>query len=132
MMSIATIFIAITSIFTLATAQNVYRCGSSYSQQPCPGGTAVPVDDMRSGAQQAQAVDAAARDARLGRRLERERLDEEARVAPAVNATGAARVATGTASPRRTPGKLYKPEVFTAVVPGSKPRKPKARKRTGN
>ena len=38
-----------------AQAQGVYRCGNTYSAQPCPGGTAVAVDDARTADQQQQA-----------------------------------------------------------------------------
>ena len=31
-----------------AAAQTIYRCGDSYSQQPCPGGKEVQADDPRS------------------------------------------------------------------------------------
>ena len=34
-----------------AAAQGVYRCGNTYSQQPCPGGKEVAVEDERSAAQ---------------------------------------------------------------------------------
>jgi len=55
----------------------VYRCGASYSQEPCAGGSAVAVDDTRSAAQVAQAQRVAQLDARLADALRRERLQAE-------------------------------------------------------
>ena len=40
-------------MITAAGAQPVYRCGSSYGQQPCPGGTPVAADDSRTPAEAA-------------------------------------------------------------------------------
>ena len=47
-----------------AQAQAVYRCGDSYSQQPCPGGKPVQVEDARSADQRADSLKAAQRDAK--------------------------------------------------------------------
>jgi len=52
----------------------VYRCGASYSHEPCTGGGAVAVDDARSASQIAQARKVALLDARLADALERQRL----------------------------------------------------------
>ena len=62
-----------------ASAQPVFRCGDSYSERPCPGGTEVPAADPRSPAQQAQARAAIARDLKAAQALETARLKEEAR-----------------------------------------------------
>lgn len=64
-----------------STAQTVYRCGNSYSQIPCAGAVTVPVDDVRSEAQQAQARIGVARDKALADQLEAQRLAEEAAAA---------------------------------------------------
>jgi len=98
-----------------AQAQSVYRCGESYSTQPCPGGTVVPTDDPRSAAQRAQADAATRRDARSAQVLEQERLRLEAKPAPAnilASAPGDA-----PAGDRKAPqARLKKPDVFTAVA----------------
>ena len=61
-----------------APAQTVYRCGNSYSQQPCPGGSALDASDSRT-PEQRQAQDASVRhERRVADRLEKERLKEEA------------------------------------------------------
>ncbi|HSB25847.1 MAG TPA: hypothetical protein VLE94_22330 [Burkholderiaceae bacterium] len=55
----------------------VYRCGASYSQEPCTSGSAIAVDDTRSAAQVAQARRVAQLDARLADAMRRERLQAE-------------------------------------------------------
>ena len=52
---ITSILIALGSIPTGASAQNVYRCGSSYSQKPCPDAVVVDVEDTRSNSQKVEA-----------------------------------------------------------------------------
>lgn len=64
----------------LVAAQTVYRCGNSYSESPCPQGTAVDVSDPRSAAQKRDSDTAAQRNARAADAMERARLKEEARV----------------------------------------------------
>ena len=113
-----------------AQAQNVYRCGESYSTQPCPGATVVPTDDPRSAAQRAQADAATRRDAKSAAVLEKERLRQEGKPAPATILAPA----TGDAptDDRKAPqARLKKPEVFTAVAPrkpGDSPVKKKKKK----
>lgn len=63
-----------------ASAQTVYRCGNSYSQNPCPNGVALDVADPRTPAQRAEAAAAAARDKQTANALEKTRLTDEARV----------------------------------------------------
>lgn len=59
-------------------AEQIYRCGNSYSQQPCAGGTAIDADDKRS-SEQRKAHDAAVRRERQeADRLEKERIKTEA------------------------------------------------------
>ena len=67
-----------------AVAQKVYKCGSSYSQVPCPAATVVEVDDARSAGQKKQTDDAARRDARLADDMEKARLKQDALAAPAL------------------------------------------------
>ena len=58
----------------IVTAQErVYRCGSSYSQQPCAAAIAVPVDDTRTDAQRVAALRVVARDQQTAELLARER-----------------------------------------------------------
>ena len=57
-------------------AQAVYKCGSTYSQIPCPNGVVINTD-ARSSAQKAQADLATARDARTASAMEKARLLQE-------------------------------------------------------
>ena len=56
---------------------SVQRCGTSYSREPCAGGSAVAVDDARTADQLAQARKVALLDARRADALERQRLTAE-------------------------------------------------------
>ena len=59
--------------------QTVYRCGDSYSQQPCPDAKAVPAEDPRTAVQRRESLQATQRDAQAAHRMEEARLKEEAR-----------------------------------------------------
>ena len=62
---------------TAAQAQTVYRCGNSYSQTPCPGGSTVDATDSRT-PEQRKAHEASVRqEKRAGDALEKNRLKEE-------------------------------------------------------
>ncbi|MEK9803190.1 MAG: hypothetical protein VW475_07305 [Curvibacter sp.] len=62
---------------TVAQAQTVYRCGNSYSQTPCPGGSTVDATDSRT-PEQRKAHEASVRqEKRAGDALEKNRLKEE-------------------------------------------------------
>jgi len=76
----ATLFAA---TFSVAQAQTVYRCGSAYSETPCPNAKLVEVSDMRSGAQQAEARQVADDERRLASEMRRERLADERAIRPA-------------------------------------------------
>lgn len=70
--------IAAMTLCTGLSAQTVYRCGSSYSQTPCPGGNAVDATDSRS-PEQRKAHDASVQhEKRAGNTLEKTRQKEEA------------------------------------------------------
>ncbi|HEY4068722.1 MAG TPA: hypothetical protein VGM74_17600 [Burkholderiaceae bacterium] len=66
-----------------AGAETVYRCGSAYSQTPCPQADALELHDERSAAQRADALRVTAAQQRLGDQLQRERLALEAAPKPA-------------------------------------------------
>src|SRR5215208_565266 len=105
-----------------AAAQSIYRCGNSYSQQPCPGGTLVPADDSRSASQRSQTSLASERDAKAADAMEKARLKEEAK--PAQVLTPPAKLEEVPQEDRRTvvEGAAKKPAYFTAVArkPGDK------------
>ncbi|MFL6692598.1 MAG: hypothetical protein ACJ8GO_06525 [Ramlibacter sp.] len=110
----------------LAHAQAIYRCGDSYSQQPCAGATQLtPGAPAPSAAERSQAAALATRDARLADSLERDRVRREAQAGPASVVLPAAPVAE--LEPHKWPDKAgtRKLDVFTASVPGSKQAKAK-------
>ena len=65
----------------------VYRCGSTYSQVPCPEGRIVDATDPRSAAQRADARRIAARERQQATQMEHARREQEASRKPA-RATG--------------------------------------------
>ena len=117
----------------VAAAQSVYRCGDSYSQQPCPGGTLVQAEDARSASQRSQTSQAAQRDAKTADALEKARLKEEAKPAAALVIAPPAQVAPDQAE-RSAMAKPKKPAHFTAVGPrkpgDAKANKKKTKKKT--
>jgi hypothetical protein len=75
--------LVLTSLATLclsqaALAQQVYRCGNSYSQAPCTGAVVIDADDPRTEAQRAEAKQVLASDKALAKDLEAARRKEEA------------------------------------------------------
>jgi hypothetical protein len=68
-----------------AHAETVYRCGSAYSQAPCPQPTAVDVTDGRTETQRTDSLRVTAAQKRLGDQMQGDRLAEaaKARTAPA-------------------------------------------------
>ncbi|WP_143541772.1 hypothetical protein [Rhodoferax fermentans] len=75
--SIALIVIATSAYCTWARAENVYKCGTSYSQSPCPGGKLLDVNDSRDPQQKKLKDDITQRDAKLARDMEQDRLAKE-------------------------------------------------------
>ena len=70
--------LAVLSICQSASAQQVYRCGSSYSQTPCTGAIAVPTEDARTDEQRLAAKQALASDKALAKDMETSRRKDEA------------------------------------------------------
>lgn len=75
---LASILIATCAVATGVCAQEVYRCGNSYGGDPCTNATALDAQDNRTAEQQAQATESFRREARLAKKLEKERLQREA------------------------------------------------------
>lgn len=118
-------------------AQNIYKCGNSYSQTPCPGASTLNLNDAREPAQKLQTDDATRRDANSAEGLEKTRLAQEAAArvrlpaaqpvtvpAPKQNANNVVSKIT----PKRIKPKYHKPDAFIALVPGSD-KKPVKKKR---
>ena len=68
---------------TPAQSHTVYRCGNSYSPQPCEGGTAINAADERSAEQRKSHDSTIRRDVRTADAMEKERLKQEAAAARA-------------------------------------------------
>jgi hypothetical protein len=111
----ALVVLAAAAALAPAAAQSVYRCGDSYSQKPCPGGTLVPTDDARSASQRAQTSAAAQRDAKTANAMEKARLKEEAKPVPGyIPAPNAEPIAQENKPELAKP---KKPQYFTAAAP---------------
>ena len=132
MRHLATFLISLVGLSGGLQAQNVYKCGNSYSQTPCAGASSLHMDDARTSAQQQQTDTASRGDARRAKALEKDRLaQEKANRIPRTAAKSASPPAVAPVKPRDThnvvsvitPKRLkspaYKPEAFIALVPGS-------------
>ncbi len=136
----AAFFIAICAVSTGAMGQKVYRCGNTYSQQPCTDGVQLDVQDARTPAQKAESQAAVRREASTANAMEKARLQEEAQLqgantktanpskdkkkASKPGGTGRTDAAHQDAKPHKTPAKKKKePEYFTAR--GAAAEKPK-------
>jgi hypothetical protein len=125
-----------------AATDTVYKCGNNYSQQACPGGKALNIDDSRLPEQKAQHDAVNRRDAELARDMEKTRLANEATMRAAAKQKHSAKPQAaakprrhqslteepGQLSPKRTKQAGRKVQDFIAVVPGSKPKPAKAKK----
>jgi hypothetical protein len=111
-----------------ASAQQVYRCGNSYSQTPCAGAVAVSTDDARTDVQRAEARQALSSDKALAKELETRRHQEESLALAREKALASLAVAhkkpegkkTTEAKATKKPGglrtvKVKEPEFFTAT-----------------
>lgn len=96
-----------------AQAQAIHRCGNTYSQQPCAGGTVVNAGDLRAPGQKAQTDAATRRDEKAAADMEKARLHAEAQPPAAYIPQ---RRAESSARAKPSP-KLKKPEEFTATAP---------------
>ena len=73
-----TIFlIALLALSTGATAQKIYKCGNTYSQQACPDGIVIPAAATPEAAQKNATDQATRRDALTADRMEKSRLQQE-------------------------------------------------------
>jgi hypothetical protein len=98
--------------------QSIYRCGDSYSQQPCAGGKLVAASDTRSASQKSQTDQATRRDAKSADTMEKARLKEEAKPVPVGMPLPKPDAADETVKPAAgVKAKAKKPEHFTAVAP---------------
>jgi hypothetical protein len=93
-----------------APTSRVYRCGPdghTYSQTPCPAGSAVEAGDPRSAAEQAQARSVVEREQRLARQLAQDRAQaEQAAARQLAGNLGPVLAASATSSPKKGKHKL--------------------------
>lgn len=137
----AIVLISLCSAHQGLQAQNIYKCGNSYSQTPCAGASTLNLDDARTSAQKQQTDAAMRSDAKQAKALEKNRLVQEKanRVRPSPAAAAAAPTTApaklrdthnvvSVITPKRLKSPAYKPDAFIALVPGSdkKPAKKKA------
>jgi len=123
----AAFLIAACALSTGARAQNVYKCGDSYSQTPCPGAKLIETQDSRQPEQKKQTDSATHNSAKLAQELQKERLAQEKLVKsgqPPIIATAVAKAPQSSASatvltPKRIHPQLKKPVQFVAEVPGT-------------
>jgi hypothetical protein len=115
---------------TGATAQNIYKCGETYSQLPCPGGVLIDASDKRSDAQKRQADLATGRTARSADAMEKARLQQEgadiAANTPVPGAVDEMAIKPKTSLTKKKKKKA--PDYFTAQTPGEKKKKNTAKK----
>jgi hypothetical protein len=113
-----------------AQAQTVYRCGSSYSQQPCPGGTPVATTDARTPGEAARAGGNAAADWKRAEAMEKARLAQEKNAPKAIVIGPQTPAVDARPAKDGTKAKAGKLEQFTAVSPGAKKPAKKKKKTT--
>jgi len=144
---VMSVLIAASTLSTLATAENVYKCGNTYSQSPCPGAKLLNIDDSRDPQQKKLKDEVTRRDAELANDMEKARLANEAALAaqrtpPAPSDDKPQRVKVVTAEPTlvyaRKPrlNRPHKPKAFVAAVPDTvnkpvKPGKPRTHRPEG-
>ena len=137
---ITLLLIATSPISIRAASQNIYKCGSSYSQTPCPDATVLKINDDRSPAQQKQTKGAALGDKKLAATLEIKRVTEEKRALTEQRAvtkkwakSGEADLIEPTASPasrigsKRIKPKTTRPGDVTGELPASEESPPSAK-----
>lgn len=140
----AIIFIAANAISSRASAEDVYRCGSTYSQKPCPDAVKIDVQDSRTLAQKAEADAKTQRETVQVHTVEKTRQKEEAqqraanaKLAAADAKKAAAKTHTKASAPKLestaastgkgkkvTSKKKKEPEFFVASAAADKPKAP--------
>ena len=72
------LFVFVLSTFALTAHAAVYRCGASYQDTPCAGGSTIDAEDPRSAQQQLEAARAVQNDAAMAKALRKQRVQQEA------------------------------------------------------
>jgi len=71
------IILVMLSLVNFVHAQTVYRCGNTYSQQPCPEGKAIDASDSRTAEQRKRHDQSVQHEKRTADALEKKRIAEE-------------------------------------------------------
>ena len=124
--SIAMIFIATNAIFARAGAEEVYRCGNTYSQKPCPDAVRVDVEDSRTPAQKAEADAKTQRETAQVQAIDKARQKEEAQQRAANAKLAAAEARKAAAKPHT---KASAPKTDGTVASAGKGKKKSAKTR---
>ena len=130
----AIFLIAAPALSTGPMAQNIYKCGATYSQTPCEGSAALNLADRRSKEQQLQSRTVVRQDAKTASALEKARQQQEiqaragnpapqkaTRPSPAVtekkqNSVPTTTILSSGTSSKGARSKNKEPEFFTATV----------------
>ena len=72
------LFVFVFSTVALTAHAAVYRCGTSYQDTPCAGGSTIEAEDPRSSEQQTEAARAVQKDAAMAETLRKQRVQQEA------------------------------------------------------
>ena len=72
------LFVFVLSTSALTAHAAVYRCGTSYQDTPCAGGSTIEAEDPRSPQQQSEAARAVQKDAAMAEALRKQRVQQEA------------------------------------------------------
>ena len=72
------LFVFVLSTSALTAHAAVYRCGASYQDTPCAGGSTIEAEDPRSAQQQLEAARAVQKDAAMAEALRKQRVQQEA------------------------------------------------------
>jgi hypothetical protein len=117
---------AVLALAGAAQAQTIWRCGNSYSDAPCPGGSTVTAAATRPASDIEAAQRVAEREQHLAEQLRAERAQREGPAGSGLAGIRDHRVAKATGKPVRKPQalKLRKPPeapgTWPAVVPASR------------
>jgi len=120
---VALLFIATSALSPCLAGQKVYKCGTTYSQIPCPDGAELEASDPRTKEQQSETEKAALRAAKAATVLEKTRIKEEKN---ALDAQKPAKVAGAASQSKETKAKSknQESEFFTATSPPEKEKQP--------
>ena len=112
----AIVFTALIATGTQAFAQ-VYRCGDTYSQQPCAGGKVIAPEDARSASQRTSADELTRREVQAADAMEKARLAREDKPAQVAMPPSPVSSRTDEPSAKPAPRKAVKPERFIVPTP---------------